>query len=215
MRRLSKQLTSALLTDAYTDLPLGPPPDDVSSTLAEASYLEQQQHAESHRKYTGVNLCSTSDSMTSFSDESLSIFSCGSNFLPDEIVNRQGIKTIGVENEVLAGKRHANVLDHRRHVAPEYAMPRPSDRFIMHPVVSERSTSMPNALGVLQAPLRTGNTVSTMPSLTVCKQPSLMSKASGFFQRLKHQPVSGSVTAASRRFSYEVGMIATLSSPTC
>ncbi|KAK4549077.1 hypothetical protein LTR36_007533 [Oleoguttula mirabilis] len=211
MRRLSKQLISKKsMTNIHTDLPFGTPPDAIPSTLAEASKLEGQA-ANNECKRVATGLRSMFSPKTSFSDETCSTFSCVSDLLPDEVVNV--IETAGTEDELVAIKRVANVLARRRDIDPSTTVSKLSELFGSQSVGTSNSgiATVPAACGIqLQMPRST----KSVPASAVAKHPSLMSKASGFFHKLRPQLAIDTSSSPRRRFSLDTGEDVVASSST-
>lgn len=216
MRRLSKQLISKKsMTNIHADLPFGTPPDTMRSTLAEASMLEC--HGIDHdNKRTETGLRSMSEPNTSFSDDTFSTFSCVSDLLPDETADVNLIQAAGTDNDFVAIKRIAHVLARRRNIDPSDVMPKLTDLFCAQALASldpAKSASVPTALGVQPPTPRSAGADKVFCVATMQKHPSLMAKASGFFQKLRPQLNLDTSSSASRRFSFEAGDDAVVISP--
>jgi len=181
------------MTNIHADLPFGTAPDVQPSTLAEASSLEGR----------------VSEPKTSFSDDTLSTFSCAGDLLPDETADVNLIEAAGTDNDFVAIKRIANVLARRRNVDPSSVMPKLCELFdagslqsLDAPISTCRPTVRDSRPQVLQ-PTATDKTAAVV---TVRRYPSLMAKASGFFHKLRPQlNVDTTCPSSRRKFSFEAG----------
>lgn len=204
MANLSKKLTKKTSkTSILAELPFGSPPPNLPSTsVLQASYLEDQarmlepKEAENRTK-------SSPDIRASFSDDTTSTFSCAGDLLPDEgndKANRIGTVPVGVENDSdLADiRRIATTISRRKGVSVESVMPRLTDLLRLHSPTDEQSPqhqSGEHVQRMVTAPtVRTGNT-------TVIRKSSHLK---GFFNKLKPQ-LSFEPQSEPRRFSFEVG----------
>lgn len=196
--RLSQKKPS---TKFHAALPDGTPPLDTRFSLAEASALEQQ--AKRHRR----NRAATSSTITT-SDDTFSTFSCVGDLLPDETTTPGPSRSNDID-DFSSIEQIANAIARRRHVDPAVVLPQLLDLFGAGPEAGSRASSMPltsNAASPrLLRPTR-------WPERNSSKQKTVISKASGFFHRLKPQLAVDTVAPSSpapphpappRRFSFE------------
>ncbi|KAF2769397.1 hypothetical protein EJ03DRAFT_293118, partial [Teratosphaeria nubilosa] len=190
MRRLSQQLMSKKsFTNIHADLPFGTPPDAMPSTLAEASMLETQ----------AAGSRTVSEPRTSVSADTFSTFSCmdGALSTPNALSDRLD------DSEMRAIHRIAEALARRRQVDPSKVMPKLLDMFAVQNPYSTDKLTQATPTHQLPTP-RSAQKNIDMPTARsaslskVQKQGSLMSKASGFFHKLKPQPNTN-------RFSFDAG----------
>lgn len=129
MAKLSKKLTKKTSkTSILADLPFGSPPPNLPSTsLLQASYLEEASFIEKMRAERQQQ--SAADVRVSFSDDTASTFSCAGDFLPDE-ASEQGLRISSeqiepvVDNEMVEIRRMAATISRRRGVSAESIVPR-------------------------------------------------------------------------------------------
>jgi hypothetical protein len=174
-----KRLSQQLLSNAHADLPFGTPPDVRPSTLAEATLLEER--AAYDVQCSTVGLKSVSEPKTSMSDDTFSTFSCVEDLLPGEAPAVSADEAL--EDDFIAIQRIANALARRRNIDSAIVMPKLFDLF---------------GVGGPQMP-------TPKSTKSIQKQPSLISKASGFFNRLKGPQPADASGLASRSFSFEAG----------
>ncbi|KAK5126205.1 hypothetical protein LTR08_004786 [Meristemomyces frigidus] len=158
--------------------------------------LSDREDYNSKRSETGLR--SVSQPKTSFSDDTFSTFSCVSDLLPDETADINLIEVAGTDNDLVAIKRIAAILARHRNVDPSTVMPKLVEMFGAQP---DPRTHVPDTMHAahFQTPHSFGKAVTT-----IRKHPSLMAKASGFFQKkLRPQLTIDTVSVAGRRFSFE------------
>lgn len=202
MRRLSTQLTSdkSMTSIIHADLPFDTPLNALPSTLAEASELETHEEARSTSKRARAGSKPTSEPKTSFSDETVSTFSCVSDLLPDET------NDVAMEhkNDAALIARIAQALAHRRQIDPASLMPKLAE-LLSH--ASDANGNACNSLALETGLLTPKHTPieKSLSSAAVQKHPSLMKKASSFFHRLRPQANTETSLASGRRYSFEEG----------
>lgn len=213
MRRLSKALASKRAA-AYidTDLTIGTPPHAFPSTLAEASLLEEEVGI-GDSKHCNTASHMVSEPKTSFSDDTVSTFSCVGDLLPDETAPICSVPAVDSGQDLLDVKRSAPQQCPRRNLEPSSLAPDPLDMFDGRILDNTGNTAAAEDHGVCWQVTRSAAPVKSTPGPSVQKQPSLMSKASGFFHRLRPQLNVDSSFSAVRRFSFEVGDDAATATP--
>ncbi|KAK5126283.1 hypothetical protein LTR85_010519 [Meristemomyces frigidus] len=216
MRRLSRQLMSKKsMTNIHADLPFGTPPDGVPNTLVEASIREGRQGPRNRSKRTETGRPFAPDTRTcfspktSFSNDTCSTFSCVSDLLPDETPDANLAEAAGTDGDFVAIHRIANVLARRRNIDPSIIMPKLTKLFDAQTLQPDASTPRIENMPVADsAQLRTPRSMvsnKVVVASAVTKHPSLMSKASGFFQKLRPQLTLDASYSGGRRFSFDTG----------
>jgi hypothetical protein len=178
------------MTNIHADLPFGTPPTDMRFSLAEASLLEQQAAEVSSR-----------DSSTT--DESFS----ASSFLPDDDPT---INAAELNNEAMrdAAESFASTLNRRRNVDTLHLTPQLENvhSFPSPPVERiGRASGKPNAFGISLAASKSTASSGAVPSNSTVKRSTVMTRASGFLQKLRPQLNMDTSPMAPRRFSFEPG----------
>jgi hypothetical protein len=205
---LSKKLTKKVSkTSILAELPFGTPPPHLPSTsLLQASYLEDQARLLSSEKKPTESQSQTKEEVrVSLSDDTASTFSCAGDLLPDE-TNMKDIQRSGPaiehcpDNDIEDIRRMAATISSRRGIDAEAVMPRLLDLFrLQGPLQGPKD----NAHMQNQArPQRVATLpVMSVPSTTTARKPSHFM---GFFNRLRPQ-LSLDTLQEARRFSFEVG----------
>lgn len=204
MAKLSKKLTKKISkTSILAELPFGSPPPHLPSTsLLQASYLEDQA-ALAEKKRVESRLQTTSqtvvDARASFSDDTTSTFSCTGDFLPDEGGSDKEFSSPpldGTSDEDIEDiRRMAATISDRRGINVDSLMPRLLDLFSPAPSAEHTQTQQIDnhrLQRVATAPVASG---------TAVRKPSHIM---GFINRLKPQ-LSLETSLETRRFSFEVG----------
>lgn len=159
MRRLSKTLeNTSPMSNIQNELLFGTPVDvsllerarrTVWPSPTSNTSTKLPQHAPD-RGDLDMSLA-VSEPRTSFSDDTLSTFSCAGDLLPDEAADVNLIRVAGTDNDFVAMKRIAQVLAKRRHVDADTIMPKLQELFGVQSgepsLEKERSNSLPNGLG--------------------------------------------------------------------
>ena len=186
--------------DAHADVPVGTL-NHGPSTLAEASFLEQQQRH--HRLNVTSAMANnreraTSDPKTSFStDDTVSTFSCAGDLLPDEATDANLIEAAGTDNDFVAIKRIAHILARRRNIDIDGVMPK-----LLQMFAAQTLESGHNDPGAEVSRPATALASSSAPPTR--KNTKLMAKASGFFSKLRPQ-LNVDTGPSGDRFSFETG----------
>jgi len=206
MAKLSKKLTKKVSkTSILAELPFGTPPPHVNSTsLLQASYLEDQNRLLSLEKKPAESQSQMKEEVrVSLSDDTTSTFSCAGDLLPDE-ANEKRVHhgDIAFENasddDIEDIRRMAATISSRRGIDAEAVMPRLLDLFC-----PQEPTSNANAQHLNQVQLQRVATapIRSAPNTTTVRKPSHLM---GFFNRLRPQ-LSLDTLPEARRFSFEVG----------
>lgn len=206
MVKLSKKLTKKVSkTSILAELPFGTPPAHAHSTsLLQASYLEDQDGLlSSEKKPTGSQSQMKEEVRVSFSDDTLSTFSCAGDLLPDEANEKElhhsdrAFEYVS-DNDMEDIRRMAATISSRRGPDAEVVMPRLLD--LSRP---QEPTNNAHAQRLHQAQLQRVATapVTGLSNTTTVRKPSHLM---GFFNRLKPQ-LSLDTLPEARRFSFEVG----------
>ena len=206
MAKLSKKLTKKVSkTSILAELPFGTPPPHVNSTsLLQASYLEDQNRLLSLEKKPAESQSQMKEEVrVSLSDDTTSTFSCAGDLLPDE-ANEKRVHhgDIAFENasddDIEDIRRMAATISSRRGIDAEAVMPRLLDLFC-----PQEPTSNANAQHLNQVQLQRVATapIRSAPNTTTVRKPSHLM---GFFNRLKPQ-LSLDTLSEAGRFSFEVG----------
>ncbi|KAF7196188.1 hypothetical protein HII31_02589 [Pseudocercospora fuligena] len=198
-KRMSLRLApKKSVTNIHADLPFGTPPLDTRFSLTNASALEQQARRQGRKR------AATSSTITT-SDDTFSTFSCEGDLLPDETITFGPAPSANVDDfSSIAQIAHA--VARRRNVDPSTVLPQLLDLFDANGEAGRRNASMPINFG-LASPKPAGS--AKWPERSSSKHKTVISKASGFFHRLKPQltvdTLAASFPAPTRRFSFEPG----------
>ena len=206
MVKLSKKLTKKVSkTSILAELPFGTPPAHAQSTsLLQASYLEDQDRLLSSEKKPAESQSQRKEEVrVSFSDDTLSTFSCAGDLLPDEANEKEvhhgdpAFEHVS-DNDLEDIRRMAATISNRRGIDAEAVMPRLLDLFR-----PQEPTTNAQAQRLNQVQLQR---VATTPitgasNTTTFRKPSHLM---GFFNRLRPQ-LSLDTLPEARRFSFEVG----------
>lgn len=215
MKKLSRKLTKkASSTHVHQDLPFGTPPRFQPSTIAEASMLDEQaEMVKAKRVRSGSNAVSEANT-----EASVSTFSGAGDMLPDELEASQSDGSPEQDPDVVAIKCIATTLSNRRGISADAVLPKlfelfreQEDRKISDRQGNKRAeqaeectlTFIEQAPAISPTPTRRKGSAHTLGS------GSFMTKASGFFHKLRPQlhadTVARDAPAMSRRFSFEFG----------
>jgi hypothetical protein len=204
MAKLSRKLTQKISkTSILAELPFGTPPPHIPSTsLLQASYMEDQARLLEER--LAENQSQMKDELrVSFSDDTTSTFSCAGDLLPDES-NDKALHFEGPsfehmsDNDIEDIRQMAATISSRRGLDAESVMPRLLDLFRSPEAPNDAHMHQSNEAhlqGVVTAPV--AHTSGTMPA----RRPSHLM---GFINRLRPQ-LSLDTLPETRRFSFEVG----------
>jgi hypothetical protein len=204
MAKLSRKLTQKISkTSILAELPFGTPPPHLPSTsLLQASYMEDQARLLEER--LAENQSQMNDELrVSFSDDTTSTFSCAGDLLPDES-NDKALHFEGLsfehmsDNDIEDIRQMTATISSRRGLDAESVMPRLLDLFRSPEAPNDAHMHQSNEAhlqGVVTAPI--AHTSGTMPA----RRPSHLM---GFINRLRPQ-LSLDTLPETRRFSFEVG----------
>jgi hypothetical protein len=204
MAKLSRKLTKKISkTSILAELPFGTPPPHIPSTsLLQASYMEDQARLLEDR--SAENPSQMKDEVrVSFSDDTTSTFSCAGDLLPDES-NDKALHFEGPsfehmsDNDIEDIRQMAATISNRRGLDAESVMSRLLDLFRPQATPNDAHVQQSNEVHlqrIVTAPMAA--TSGTMP---VCRPSHLM----GFINRLRPQ-LSLDTLPETRRFSFEVG----------
>lgn len=206
MVKLSKKLTKKVSkTSILAELPFGtPPPHGPSTSLLQASHLEDQASLLSSEKKPAENQFQMKEEVrVSLSDDTTSTFSCAGDLLPDEAnekeVHRRDPAFEDVsDNDVEDIRRMAATISSRRGIDADAVMPRLLDLFRSQEPTNNAHTQLlahSQLQRVATAPITNASNV------TPVRKPSHLM---GFFNRLRPQ-LSLDTLPETRRFSFEVG----------
>ena len=206
MVKLSKKLTKKVSkTSILAELPFGTPPPHVPSTsLLQASYLEDQDRLLSSRKQPAESQSLMKEEVrVSFSDDTTSTFSCAGDLLPDEANEKEAHHGVPAfeqvsDNDIEDIRSMATTISSRRGIDAEAVMPRLLDLFR-----PQEPTNSAHAQHLNQAQLQRVATapITSAPNTATIRKPSHLM---GFFNRLRPQ-LSLDTLPEARRFSFEVG----------
>jgi hypothetical protein len=207
MAKLSKKLTkkiskTSLLVELHIPLGTPPPPHLPSTSLLQASYLEDQANMlESKRSESQPQ--SAAGPRVSISDDTTSTFSCAGDLLPDEASDK-GIHADNSVHEHVSDsdadeiRRMAYAISSRRGVNAESIMPRLLELFRPQMPVEDTDTQPTDKL----QSQRTANAYFANTEITPpIRKPS---HVMGFINRMRPQ-LSLDTRLDPRRFSFEVG----------
>ncbi|EME77861.1 uncharacterized protein MYCFIDRAFT_179337 [Pseudocercospora fijiensis CIRAD86] len=185
-------------TNIHADLPFGTPPVDTRFSLTNASELEKQARRQGRKRAVTSSTISTSD-------DTFSTFSCEGVSLPDETITFGPPRSANAD-DFSSIEQIAYAVARRRNVDPSNVLPQLLDMFDANGEAGRRNASMPVNFD-LASPKPAGS--AKWPERSSSKQKTVMSKASGFFHRLKPQltvdTLAASFPAPTRRFSFEPG----------
>lgn len=190
------------MTHLHTELPFGTPPLDTRSPLPRVSNLVTQQH----NAMPGRKRATTASTTQSTSEDTFSTFSSESDIVPDHTL-RPVLKQSSGKEDYASIEAIATTLAIRRNIDPARVMPQLLQLFNAQHLQNDRVASDPMTLGAqIPYPQRSSSMIASVDSIAP-KHRTVMSKASGFFQKLVpqlsvdmhtgHQPF--------RRFSFEPG----------
>lgn len=201
MARLSKRLAKkASKTSIHAELPFGSPPPNIPSTsLLQASYLEDQAKLEQTKVEDRPQ--AAAEARVSFSDDTASTFSCAGDFLPDETGERLPLSSTSQpfpDSDILELRQMAATISRRRDVNIESVMPRLVEMF--------RSPSSPEEPSSQRYERTLGQRMMTAPVANATSAPPARkpSHIKGFFNKLRTQASLDTVSDP-RRFSFEFG----------
>ncbi|KAL1583224.1 hypothetical protein WHR41_07830 [Cladosporium halotolerans] len=201
MARLSKRLAKKTSkTSIHAELPFGSPPPNIPSTsLLQASYLEDQAKLEKTKVEDRPQ--AAAEARVSFSDDTASTFSCAGDFLPDETGERLPLSSISEplpDSDILELRQMAATISRRRDVNIESVMPRLVEMF--------RSPSSPEEPSSQRYERTLGQRMMTAPVANATSAPPARksSHIKGFFNKLRTQ-ASLDTVSDTRRFSFEFG----------
>lgn len=202
---LSKTLAQKKsMTNIHAELPFGTPPQDSRFSLINASMPER------NRNGTGRERANTASTYQSTSTDTFSTFSCEDLLPTDDQATKNKHEMAGSDDDFASVQHIAHALAQRRNVDANRVLPQLMDLFNVPSRKTERSASVPvNAIIETAWPQRISSVRANVETI-VPKHRTVMSKASGFFQKLKPQqqlPVEASSHSANlrRRFSFEPG----------
>ena len=202
MVKLSKKLTKKVSkTSILAELPFGTPPPHLPSTsLLQASYLEDQARLlSSERKLADSQSQTKGEVRVSLSDDTTSTFSCAGDSLSDE-ANMKDIDCSGPviesrsENDIEDLRRMAVTISSRRGIDAEVVVPRLLELFRSQGPMENIVPNQTQLQRVATVP------VTGAPTTTPARKPSHLM---GFFNRLRPQ-LSLDTLQEARRFSFEV-----------
>lgn len=189
------------MTNIHDDLPFGTPPLDMRFSLGEASMLEKQAARQSGRRRPRTDSSTT--------EESFSASSCADESLPDDdpTITDNRINSNSARGNEAAIENFASTLARRRIVEPpRTTTPQLLDLFPSPPVQHvDRTTSVPNALGINLSASHSAASSKTVPQHPIVKRSTVMTRASGFLQKLRPQLSVDMSPVLQRRFSFEPG----------
>jgi len=200
MVKLSKKLTKKVSkTSILAELPFGTPPAHAHSTsLLQASYLEDQDRLlSSEKRPTESQSRKKEEVRVSFSDDTLSTFSCAGDLLPDEANEKEvhhgdpALEHVS-DNDMEDIRRMVATISNRRGIDAETVMPRLLDLFRPQEPTNNAQAQLQR---VATAPITGASNTTTF------RKPSHLM---GFFNRLRPQ-LSLDTLPEARRFSFEVG----------
>lgn len=201
MAKLSKKLTkkiskTSLLAELHIPLGTPPPPHLPSTSLLQASYLEDQANMmERNRSETQVP-----EPRVSISDDTTSTFSCVGDFLPDEASDKGIHSNSGhvSDSDVDEIRRLAVAISSRRGVNAESIMPRLLELF--RPLVPIEDTDAQH-VDKIQSHRATNADFADTDTATPVRKPFHIM---GFINRMRPQ-LSLDTRLEPRRFSFEIG----------
>ncbi|RMX95596.1 hypothetical protein D0867_09212 [Hortaea werneckii] len=192
MRRLSKQLTTKKsLTNIHPGLPFGTPPDTAASTLAQAMRSPEDD--------------ARPMPMESVSDDTISTFSCAGDLFESENGNVNLMNAAGTDNDVVAVQRIAHVVARRRNIDTKDIMPKLLTLFDEAPPTSIDSEGFAGSPNNNDFNRPDSPIISDRLYAPICKEPSLMRKASGLLSKLRTEVGTDNSVPAKRSFSFEAG----------
>lgn len=203
-KKMSQMLTGKKsMTNIHADLPFGTPPEiDMRFSLTQASILEQQGK-QNGRPRTMTASTTSDDTFSSFSYRA-------EPRLKEPARAQRKERDVGgtPDDDFLEIERLASALARRRNIDPLHIMPQLLEIFgPQKTAAGDRAGGMPNTFE--DDAFRPKPAVSTrIVSEGAVKRQTVMSKASGFFQRLRPQLIvdtSENQRGSSRRFSFEPG----------
>lgn len=185
------------MTNIHSDLPFGTPPRDTQFSLTGASLLERGVQKTNRKRAVAVS------DVLSTSDDTFSTFSCDGDLLPDETPNATATEANGAGD--FASIEHiADALARRRNIEPARLMPQLLDLFgVSNPVDHGASSTVTMLAKNTTNHMKTTSIKAGAEAPPSLKHRTVMSKASGFFQKLKPQMTTEA--GAWRRFSFEPG----------
>ena len=196
MAKLSKKLTKKISKTsliAELHIPLGTPPPHLPSTsLLQASYLEDQE-----RRRIEAQSQSVAEAKVSVSDDTTSTFSCAGDFLPDEASDKGTLDRVS-DSEMDEISRMAFAISSRRGINADFIMPRLLELFRTQASMGDADAQHLDKLNMQRAiNLSLAKTDFTAP----VRKPSHIT---GFINRMRPQ-LSLGTSLEPRRFSLEVG----------
>jgi hypothetical protein len=204
MAKLSKKLTkkiskTSLLAELHIPLGTPPPPHLPSTSLLQASYLEDQANA-LERKRSDTQAQSVAEPRVSISDDTTSTFSCAGDFLPDEASDK-GVHAHSEhvsDSDVDEIRKMAVAISSRRGVNAESIMPRLLELF--RPLVPIEDTDAQH-VDKTQSQRAADAYFADTDTATPVRKPSHIM---GFINRMRPQ-LSLDTRLDPRRFSFEFG----------
>jgi hypothetical protein len=207
MAKLSKKLTKKIsktspLAELHISLGTPPPPHLPSTSLLQASYLEDQANM-LERKRSETQPQSVAEPRASISDDTTSTFSCAGDFLPDEASDKGVHANSSAHGHVSDSdfdeiRKMAFAISSRRGVNAESIMPRLLELFRPHVPVEDTDAQHVEKL----KSQHTANAYfASADTVAPARKPSHIM---GFIDRMRPQ-LSLDTSLTPRRFSFEVG----------
>jgi hypothetical protein len=200
-RKTSQRLLAEKSTTTVnrTELPFGTPPMDLRFSLSRASVLEHRAKQKSR------NRAGTNSTAQSTSEDTFSTFSCEENVGVNELAPVSSLETASMD-DFSSVEQIATALARRRQVDASRVMPQLLSLFGLPTPEESQSTSVPvKVTPPVDAPIRAPWT--RAHDSGTHKPRTVMSKASGFFWKLRPQLTVDAATtgSSSRRFSFDPG----------
>ena len=201
MAKLSKKLTkkiskTSLLAELH--IPLGtPPPHPPSTSLLQASYLEDQANM-LERKRIETQTQGVAEARVSISDDTTSTFSCAGDLLPDEASDKGIPFEHASDSEIDEIRKMAFAISSRRGVNAESIVPRLLELFRTNVLVEDMDAQQMDKLPTQRA---VNVCFAKTDIATTVRKPSHIM---GFINRMRPQ-LTLDTCLEPRRFSFEVG----------
>lgn len=204
-KKISQKLAQKKsMTNIHADLPFGTPPrKDVTFSLTKVSMLERQALQKTRNRAATAS--------TDTSEDTFSTFSAEGDLFQDTAVKPEP-EPSNTREDPSEIERLATAIALRHNIDPGSVMQQLMNLFpLPHAINSDqRAISMPNTLSIHLMPAKTQSTASAkgLSETVPVKRQSALSKASGFFNRLRPQlsiDNTGNTRSLSRRFSFEPG----------
>ncbi|CAK4033577.1 Hypothetical predicted protein [Lecanosticta acicola] len=203
-KRISQTLAQKKsMTNIHADLPFGTPPRDMRFSLTNASMLEQQAPNTTRRRAATASTDTSVDTFSTFSAE-------GDIFRQGAGQSRQPDVPATDESAFSEIERLANTIALRRNVDPESVKPLLMKLFhAPHAASGDHKTGgISTGPGIGEDSAKSRGSARVVSGSVPVKRPSALSKASGFFNRLRPQlsvDNTSNSRSVSRRFSFEPG----------